>query len=363
MNLTLRGHCQFVRLSRSRRGLFPGHEVPVSCKEGFLSLSSTPSASVVDSLGDLSGLRDFESAGRAVLAFLRERLGFGLWMLTRTQGDDWIVLQTEDQAYGVQPGSVFRWADSFCSRMVRGDGPRVAPDSDFVPAYAAMPIRQDLPIRAYIGVPLTYPDGTLFGTLCAIDPDVQPDAVRHEQALIELLAALLSTLLHHELRLAQEVRRGERLQLEAMTDALTGLLNRRAWDQLLDREEDRCRRYGHAAAVFMIDLDRLKAVNDLQGHAAGDALIVAAASALQSVIRDFDVLARLGGDEFGIVAVECDAPGARQLHERLLTALQSAGVEASVGLALRHPAHGLVQALADADRAMLARKRERSQGR
>lgn len=59
--------------------------------------------------------QNFESASAAVLGFLRQRLGFGLWMVTRTEGDDWIVLQSEDHGYNVKAGKVFKWADSFCS--------------------------------------------------------------------------------------------------------------------------------------------------------------------------------------------------------------------------------------------------------
>ncbi len=73
-------------------------------------------------------------------------------------------------------------------------------------------------------------------------------------------------------------RRNEHLELEALVDPLTSLLNRRAWDRLLAREEERCRRYGHTATVFVIDLDQLKEVNDAAGHAAGDALLVHASS-------------------------------------------------------------------------------------
>ena len=147
-------------------------------------------------------LHDFEAAGRAVLSFLHKRFGFSLWMVTRTEGDDWIVLQSEDHGYGVGPGTVFRWADSFCSEMVKGNGPRVAPDSDMVSAYVAAPIGQQVSIKAYIGVPLTKSDGTLFGTLCAIDPVRQPDGLADEQELVELLAALLSKVLNAELRSA-----------------------------------------------------------------------------------------------------------------------------------------------------------------
>jgi diguanylate cyclase len=119
-------------------------------------------------------LTDFETAGRSVLAFLHERFGFGLWMVTRTEGEDCIVPQAEDHGCRVTPGTVFRWADSFCSEMVKGHGPRIAPDSDVVPADAAGPIGRQVAIGAYIGVPLLNADGSLFGTLRAIDPARQP---------------------------------------------------------------------------------------------------------------------------------------------------------------------------------------------
>lgn len=300
---------------------------------------------------------DFERAGQAVLEFLHRRLGFSLWMVTRVQGEDFIILQSKGEGYGVSPGTVIRWADSFCSEMVKGNAPRVAPDSEAVPAYAAAPVGKQVPIKAYIGVPLTHADGRLFGTLCAIDPARQPDAIVAEQGLIELLASMLSAILDAELKLSEEVRRSEHLELEALVDPLTSLLNRRAWDRLLAQEEERCRRYGHTATVFVIDLDQLKEVNDTAGHAAGDALLVRAATALREVVRDIDVVARLGGDEFGLIAVECDSAGAELLLSRLRDALDERQVRASVGLAVREASSGLVRAWEQADRLMYAQKR------
>jgi diguanylate cyclase (GGDEF)-like protein len=302
---------------------------------------------------------DFEHAGREVLEFLRRRFGFGLWMITRVEGDDCIVLQSVDHGYGIGPGRVFRWADSLCSRMISGDGPRVAPDTDLVAAYVTAPITQQLTVRAYIGVPLSLPDGTLFGSLCAIDPARQPDDIVEEQHLIELLASMLSSILNSELKAAEEARRNERLEMEALVDPLTGLANRRAWDELLAREEERCRRYGHPTAVFVLDLDDLKEVNDAAGHAAGDALLTGTAAALRDAVRDADVVARLGGDEFGIIAVECDATGAEQLLTRIRDALDRPGIRASVGIALREPTHGLERAWQEADRLMYQQKRAR----
>jgi len=300
---------------------------------------------------------DFERAGQAVLEFLHRRFSFGLWMVTRVQGDDLIILQSEDDGYGVSPGTVIRWADSFCSEMVKGNGPRIAPNSEVVPAYAAAPAGRQVPIKAYVGVPLTHADGRLFGTLCAIDPQPQPDAIVDQQDLIELLASMLSAILDAELKLSEAIRRSQHLELEALIDPLTSLLNRRAWDRLLAQEEERCRRYGHTATVFVVDLDHLKEINDTAGHAAGDALLVRAASALQEVVRDIDIVARLGGDEFGLIAVECDASGAELLLRRLREALDVRQVKASVGLAVREASNGLARACEQADRLMYAQKR------
>lgn len=303
--------------------------------------------------------KDFEAAGQRVLAFLHQRFGFGLWMIARTEGEDWIVLQSEDHGYGVKPGTVFRWADSFCSEMVKGNGPRIAPNSDSVPAYAAAPIGRQVAIKAYVGVPLVDAGGKLFGTLCALDPSPQSEDIVKEQGLIELLASLLSTLLQTELKAAREMRRSERLELETETDSLTQLYNRRAWDRLLSTEEDRCRRYGHPAIVLSIDLDELKRVNDTHGHAAGDALIVRAADALRKAVREVDIVARLGGDEFSVIGVECDNNGAEALLSHIRMALANAKVKASVGLAVRIPSHGLKGAWEEADRLMYVEKRTR----
>jgi len=314
-----------------------------------------PTATPTPPLPALAG--NFESIAKAVLAFLHQRFGFGLWMLTRVQGEDWIVLHSEDHGYRVPPGTVLRWADSFCSRMVQGQGPRIAPRSAEVRAYAQAPIGQQLRIQAYVGIPLQGADGGLFGTLCAIDPQPQPDSLQAEQALLELLAALLSSLLQAELRSTEATRRAERLQAQAFTDSLTGLYNRRAWDQFLSAEEARCRHYGHAAAILVVDLDGLKRINDTQGHAAGDALIARAAQVLSQTSRSQDVVARLGGDEFGILYAECERSSAQALMNRLGAALQAAGIQASLGLAERDPGQGLHAAWELADQRMYHMKR------
>lgn len=302
--------------------------------------------------------KNFEEAGQAVLKFLYQKFGFNLWMITRTEGDDWIVLQSEDNGYNVQPGQVFRWADSFCSHMVQGKAPRIAPRSEDIPLYVNAPIAKQVEIKAYIGQPLTKEDGSLFGTLCAIDPKPQSDAITKEAGLIDLLGQMLSYILQGELREVEQIRQRERFKEEALNDSLTGLFNRRAWDNLIGLEEERCKRYGHPTAILMIDLNNLKTVNDSLGHTAGDELIQKAATALKGCVRSNDIVARLGGDEFAILSIENNQVNAENLVNRVLQVFAEANISAAIGLAMRNPLNGLLKALQEADEKMYVHKKK-----
>lgn len=181
--------------------------------------------------------KNFEEASCAVLTFLYQRFGFKLWMVTRAEGEDWIVLQVNDHGYNIETGRVFQWADSYCSQMVQGKGPRIAPRSQDIPIYANADINKQADIKAYIGQPLMKEDGSLFGTLCAIDPQPQPEKLVEEEGLISLLGQMLSYILQGELREIEHIRQSERFKEEALSDSMTGLFNRRGWDKLLALEE------------------------------------------------------------------------------------------------------------------------------
>ena len=309
---------------------------------------------------DLQAFPNFSEAASAVLRFLHERTGFDLWMVARTEGDDWIVLDALDQGYGVAVGHVFRWADSLCSRMVDGRGPSVAPCAHDVPAFATAPFAMQMPVGAYLGVPLWRSDGTLFGTLCGIHPEPKSHDLHCQLPLVKLLARLLSSLLLAELETQRQARRAEHAEADLLTDALTGLFNRRGWDVLLSAEDSRCKRYGSPACVLSIDLDELKEVNDSQGHARGDELLKATAEVLRACTRQPDVAARVGGDEFVVLAVECDKTCGEVLVARLASALAAAEVRASIGLSPRAASGTLEQAWRESDRLMYAQKRKES---
>jgi diguanylate cyclase (GGDEF)-like protein/PAS domain S-box-containing protein len=109
----------------------------------------------------------------------------------------------------------------------------------------------------------------------------------------------------------------QRLAELSRTDELTGLPNRRAWEELLDREMRVARRTGQPLSVVMLDLDHFKGYNDQHGHQGGDRLLWLAAHLWRENLRDTDVLARWGGEEFGLLLPGCDAVCAEGLLQRL----------------------------------------------
>jgi diguanylate cyclase (GGDEF)-like protein len=100
-------------------------------------------------------------------------------------------------------------------------------------------------------------------------------------------------------------------------DALTGLANRRAFELALARETDRVARSGEPALLLMLDIDHFKRVNDTWGHAAGDEVIRAVASALLDSVRPMDVVARTGGEEFAILLPNCGSAFGLTVAERV----------------------------------------------
>lgn len=303
----------------------------------------------------------FDEAAHAILDFLHSHFGFGLWMVTRVQGDDWIILQARDQSAKIDDGTVLRWSDSFCSRMTRDEGPSIATTAEALRPYSEAPIGEAMTIGAYMGVPLHRANGKLFGTLCAVDARERPE-IREEDArpILELMGRILSTLLAHELRLAEQEQLTRTAFDEAQTDELTGLPNRRGWGERIDHENRLLKNIAGSATVLIIDLDELKEVNDTRGHQAGDQLIRSAGDALNRSMRDEDFMARIGGDEFAVLSTGTRKVSPDELVERLRDQLRQHEVAASIGAAEWQPGKTLEDAWREADEAMYEDKRRRS---
>jgi diguanylate cyclase (GGDEF)-like protein len=310
---------------------------------------------------DLAPPRAFDQACHMVVDYLAGALPMGAWAVTRVAGDRQTVLVANDRGFGLVPGVEGRWALSICRTMVSGETPRVVPDTGRVPVLCDVveaAAAAGAPIAAYVGTPVLYPDGELFGTVIGIDSEPLDEGFVSHESLLDLLSSLLSSVLEADTNAVRSARDLERAVSDAETDTLTGLLNRRGWERWLAREEERFRRFGDPASVVMMDLDGLKRVNDTEGHEAGDAYLRRAAETLRSVTRRGDPVARLGGDEFAMVAT-LDPDDVGPLVARLQDALDAAGTPCSAGVAPVGVASGFAEAIATADAAMYEDKRSR----
>ena len=144
-------------------------------------------------------------------------------------------------------------------------------------------------------------------------------------AMIDLLAAEAAVAIGRADMLGQ-------LEHLARTDSLTGLPNRRYWEQRLPRELARAGREERPACVAMLDLDHFKAYNDRNGHQAGDRLLAQSAVAWRETLRPYDVLARYGGEEFSVILPNCTLDDAVTLVDRLRSETPE-GESCSAGIA------------------------------
>jgi len=153
----------------------------------------------------------------------------------------------------------------------------------------------------------------------------------------------------------------EHLQASALTDGLTGVANRRAFDAAFDRELSVAARTDAPVSVLIIDLDHFKQLNDTYGHQAGDDVLRGVGAALRSCVRPGDVAARYGGEEFALILPGATAEEAVVVARRLRAVLRDVEaprpITASLGIACQHGA-GLAAAelLATADTALYAAK-------
>jgi diguanylate cyclase (GGDEF)-like protein len=154
---------------------------------------------------------------------------------------------------------------------------------------------------------------------------------------VPLQAALLDVLASANLLrlpILMEYEELRKLQINAATDALTGLYNRRFFDDYFEKELNRSARYSHRLALVVFDLHRFKEVNDRYGHPQGDVLLQMAATTLRKSLRTSDYAFRIGGDEFAILLPQSDTEQAAALSRRLRAAYAASIEPLQLGIPL-----------------------------
>lgn len=258
---------------------------------------------------------------------------------------------------GFNPGDIPRHI-SFCARTIAGNDiyllPNMLDDSRFVDHPAVV----DAPnFRFYAGHPLTFPNGTNIGTLCMFD--FQPRNFSEEEyALFHDLAAIV----------VQELE----MNYIATTDVLTGLPNRRGFEEQARRVFHLAKRLERPVSLLFFDLNDFKRINDTYGHAEGDVALKSFANILSSTLRASDVFGRLGGDEFVVMLSNSTQDQAQEYCRRLQQATQEFNrskvtaydISHSVGLVEFNPSkhQSIDDLLVDADAAMYVNKQARKRG-
>jgi diguanylate cyclase (GGDEF)-like protein len=152
-----------------------------------------------------------------------------------------------------------------------------------------------------------------------------------------VLVAFITTMLSSDIHIARN-----RIRVLSETDALTGLVNMRAFSRIQRREHARAERYDREYAILLLDMDNLKAINDRHGHEAGNRAIVLVANVITRVIRNTDVAARYGGDEFVILLAETNPAEAEEIARRIRNSISNTTLDyrgniiktsASIGIA------------------------------
>lgn len=205
-----------------------------------------------------------------------------------------------------------------CERMVQAPGKVIqVSDMSLDDGFAALPLLHgNGKLRFYAAMPIYSPAGDILGGLTVLDRRAR--TLSPEQCLaLETLARQIMELLEMRRTLIGLSDANAKLGQQNITDALTGVPNRRAYDQKLTEEYSRAKRTGSSLSLLLIDIDNFKEYNDNFGHPAGDTALQSVARVLMSSLRPYDFLARYGGEEFVIILPSTDLTDAIVVAERV----------------------------------------------
>ncbi|GLQ98773.1 sensor domain-containing diguanylate cyclase [Dyella mobilis] len=247
-------------------------------------------------------------------------------LIMRIVDDDIQVLvssQTEGNPY--HPGDREKLPGSglYCETVIRKNTQLLVPDARQDEHWRNNPdIR--LNMVSYLGFPIRWPDQTPFGTICVLDNKKNAYSQLHEHLLTQFRDVIEQylQLIHVNVQLSvakaeMEVLNGQ-LKVLASTDSLTGVLNRRRFDEVFEQEWRRAARAHTPLSLLLVDVDHFKHLNDDFGHLRGDDALKMVALALRTMAaRAGDVVARYGGEEFAVLLPRTSPDKAQLLAETI----------------------------------------------
>lgn len=242
---------------------------------------------------------------------------------------------------------------AFCNHMIESNADLLVEDASLDERFRDKCVVTGPPgVRFYAGVPVRSASGLPLGGLCVLDTEPRQISPQQRSALTVLARQVGARLeLLKQRRAAEnavaEMRRYQaeleeantRLRQMSFADALTGLANRRAFEERLASEFSAAKSGGYPLALLMIDVDNFKRLNDLFGHVYGDSVLQRVAMAIARSTRMLDLAVRYGGEEFAVLMPAATTAGAVRVAERIRRELQlepweGRSVTVSIGIAL-----------------------------
>ncbi|WP_299787990.1 sensor domain-containing diguanylate cyclase [uncultured Shewanella sp.] len=223
-----------------------------------------------------------------------------------------VIIASEKPETHYQPGSNNLDSNIYCHHVVKSSSELYVRDAKQDPQWSNNPEYTEDNYVSYLGLPISWPDGSVFGTLCVLDTKVTDYPQKYINALGVIKEVIDSDLRH--------LYKENQLLTLSYTDPLTQIFNRRGFTDLLRSTQELAQRLNRKLILLYFDLDEFKRANDTYGHDVGDIMLQKFAKTLKKNSRSCDLVARWGGDEF-IVLIHAESESCVTLFTERMNSL------------------------------------------
>lgn len=260
-------------------------------------------------------------------------------MITRTNGEEWVMIEGIDTYYGAKPMDEWKWSVSFAYRMVLGLGPKIAPRCQEIPAYASAPASKMAQIEAYVGIPLELQDGKLFGVLSGVNHLCKDDSLYDASGELELYAKGLMHMLQSERQIAKLESTIVHMESKHWLDSESGALVYDAW--IFDSVDADWARVNHLEPAGIAYMDF--------GDAPPDQFATLV-SKVQDICEEDGVVYRDGGSQFFVLFRDIIKEDQQARVQKIRKALSSRVTGSQCTFYYRSPKSSTMNAFAEAKR-------------